>query len=239
MSLPVGRLHILTDTVLQTTWSHVALAQMAATGGADVVQFRHKPTADTQYLRTVAASMRQALPAAVQLIINDHVDVANGTQGAGVHLGASDTSVRRARQLLGAQACIGATANSLAEAQRLFDEPIDYLGVGPLFATTSKANPAATLGLAGLEEIAAVSPIPIIAIGGIQPHHIASILACGAHGVAVLSGAVCQVDVVAAVAAYRNALQQVLPAAAATPFSTLSLRLAAASQDRTVAKEES
>jgi thiamine-phosphate pyrophosphorylase len=216
MSPTIGRLHIISDTQLQQTWSHVELAQMAARGGADVVQFRHKAPAAPEFLRQVTTSMRQALPPAVQLVINDHVDVAQSIPGAGVHLGATDMQPRQARYLLGARACIGVTANSLDEARRLFAVPVDYLGVGPLFGTISKAPAAAPLGLEHLREIVDASPLPVIAIGGIAPQHVASIIACGAHGIAILSGAVCQPDVVAAVHAYRQALQAALPSAAST-----------------------
>ena len=172
------------------------------------VQFRHKVSNEKEQLCRVAVMMQQVIPSSVQLIVNDHVDVAQRVEGAGVHLGAADMSPQQARQLLGAQACIGATANSLIEAQQLFDQPVDYLGVGPLFGTTSKANPAAALGLPQLHKIVAASPLPIIAIGGIKPQHVQSILDAGAHGIAILSGAVCQLDVVGAVRAYRDALNQ-------------------------------
>ena len=84
--------------------------------------------------------------------------------------------------------------------------PVDYLGVGPVFGTASKANPAPTMGLELLGRIVNSCDQPVIAIGGITPERVADVLATGAHGVAVLSGVVGQADPSAAARMYRDAV---------------------------------
>jgi thiamine-phosphate pyrophosphorylase len=206
----VGRLHIITDMVLQDNWTHADLAECAVAGGADVVQFREKRPLGTVALQEEAERIRRVLPDTVQLIINDYIEVALTAMAQGVHLGKRDDSPQEARRILGQRALIGATANSLHEARELFSAPVDYIGVGPVFGTRSKDNPAPAMGLPQLEMIASESPFPVIAIGGIQPRDVAAILRTGAHGIAVLSGAVCRADPLVAVQKYRSALEQAL-----------------------------
>lgn len=210
MSNAIGRLHVITDTVLQTQWSHAELAQMAGASGADVVQYRDKRQRDDATRASVARALRAELPDSVQVIVNDHVQVAREVGADGVHLGAADLPVHEARRMLGPSIRIGATANSLEEALRRFEEPIDYLGVGPVFGTTSKADPAPRMGLDVLARIVGESPVPVIAIGGIEPRDVEAVLQSGAHGIAVLSGVVCQPDPRAAVRCYRHALDSAL-----------------------------
>ena len=94
--------------------------------------------------------------------------------------------------------------------RQLSEAPIDYVGVGPVFGTTSKANPSATLGIDGLRAMVEQSPVPVIAIGSIQADQVQSVLETGAHGVAVISGIVIQDDPQAACQRYRTAIDQFL-----------------------------
>ena len=146
----------------------------------------------------------------MQLIVDDRVDVAVAAGAEGVHVGRHDLSAAVARQLLGSKRIVGGTANGLDEARRCFGLPLDYLGVGPVFGTRSKANAPPPLGLPALARIAAECPFPVIAIGGITPERVAPVLECGAWGVAVLSAVVCADDPGAAVARFRAAIDSTL-----------------------------
>jgi hydroxymethylpyrimidine kinase / phosphomethylpyrimidine kinase / thiamine-phosphate diphosphorylase len=195
----VGRLHAIVDTP--------ELARAAAAGGADVVQYREKRPLPTRELVARARAVCEAADAVV--IVDDRADVAAEAGAQGVHLGRADLSPRTARDLLGPAALLGATANSVAEAREILarcGELVDYLGVGPVFGTRSKAEPAPPLGLAALAEVCSLSPVPVVAIGGITPAQVAEVLAAGAHGVAVLSGIAHAPDPRAAAAAYAAAL---------------------------------
>ena len=216
MKCSLGRLHVITDEVVQSRYTHAELAALAADGGADVVQFREKRPLTTRELIASASSVASACGAAgALLVVDDRVDVAAAIGAPAVHLGRDDLPARVARDLLGPDALIGGTANGLEEALDVAATPVDYLGVGPVFGTSSKANPAPTMGLELLGRIVESCEQPVIAIGGIAPDRVADVLATGAHGVAVLSGVVVQPDPTAAARAYREAIDGVLASASA------------------------
>lgn len=187
----VPRLHVITNETLQSRCTHGELARLALAGGADCVQFREKRPMTTVELIEAARPVVEACRAAgAMAVIDDRTDVALALGAGAVHLGRNDLDVATARRILGDSAIIGGTANSYDEAARVWDTDVDYLGVGPVHGTRSKANPAPRMGLEALGRIATDSPKPVIAIGGIEPHHIDGILRAGVYGIAVLSGVV-------------------------------------------------
>lgn len=207
----VGRLHVITDETLQARFSHSELAQLAIEGGADTIQYREKRPLSTRHLVAVATQVAEICRAAgVACIVDDRADVAFAVGAAGVHVGREDLPADQARRLLGDGFLIGGTVNGLAEARAVFATPVDYIGVGPVFGTRSKVNPAPRLGLDALRAIVAESPVPVIAIGNIAPDRVAEVLEAGAHGVAVLSGVTCAADPAAAAARYAEALASFL-----------------------------
>lgn len=183
----IGRLHILTDFHFQQRLSHKALAEKAILGGADVIQFRQKTG-------TVRAKLVEALGVVevckqygATTLIDDHLDLAQATGAHGVHLGQDDLPIHHARKVLGPDAIIGATASTHEDALRAEEQGASYIGFGPVFPTHSKANPQPVRGLNGLEAVCRAVSIPVIAIAGITPERIASVLDAGAHGVAVMT----------------------------------------------------
>jgi thiamine-phosphate pyrophosphorylase len=216
MKPPLGRLHVITDATLQERFSHIELATLAARGGADMVQLREKRPWTTRALVETAVSVRQALDGSPAiLVVDDRVDVAVAAGARAVHLGRDDLDVTTARRLLGASALIGGTANSLTEALRVATTDVDYLGVGPVYGTRAKANPAPPLGLDGFQVIARAVSKPVIAIGSVTADRVAALLEAGAHGVAVISAVVCQSDPAAAAREFRAAIDDWLGARAA------------------------
>jgi thiamine-phosphate pyrophosphorylase len=212
----LGRLHVITDATLQARFSHVELARLAAAGGADAVQFREKRPWTTRTLVETATLIRSALDgSSVCLVVDDRVDVALAAGVRAVHLGRDDLPVATARHLLGPDALIGGTANSAAEALRVAATDVDYLGVGPVFGTSSKANPASPLGVDGFRAIAQAVSKPVLAIGSVTADRVEALLEAGAHGVAVISAVVCQGDPAAATRAFRSAIDRWLRARAA------------------------
>ena len=203
----IGRLHVITDEVLQSRFSHSELARLAIEGGADAVQFREKRGQTTRELMAAASGVAGECDAGnALLVVDDRVDVAAALGAPAVHLGRDDLPADVARRLLGVEVIIGGTANSLEEALKVAETPIDYLGVGPVYGTRSKANPAPDTGLDLLREIVEACGLPVIAIGSIVPERVSDVLATGAFGVAVLSGVVCQPDPVSAARRYREAI---------------------------------
>jgi hydroxymethylpyrimidine/phosphomethylpyrimidine kinase len=203
----VGRLHVLVADDALRGRDAVRLARIVAEAGADVVQLREKRPRPTAELVVTARAIREAIdPFGASLVIDDRADVAAAVGAAGVHLGAGDLDAAVARRLLGRGALVGRTANSLEEALRAASEDVDYLGVGPVFATTSKANPAPPLGVPALARIVAAARRPVVAIGGIGPDDVAEVMEAGVHGVAVLSAVADVADPGRAVARIRETI---------------------------------
>jgi hydroxymethylpyrimidine kinase/phosphomethylpyrimidine kinase/thiamine-phosphate diphosphorylase len=187
--MPMGRFHAITDQTLQTTYSHIELASFALRGGADVIQYRDKSNLDSMARIRIAKQIGALCKEnGASLIVNDRTEVARGAVASGVHIGKDDLPPSLARQIMGPMAFIGKTANSLEEALQADQEPVDYIGVGPIFGTTSKINALDPLGLEALERIANQTDKPIIAIGGIEPDRVDSVIGAGAFGIAILSG---------------------------------------------------
>ena len=203
----VGRFHVLTDTVLQCRLSHVELTELAIAGGADTVQFRQKGGATREMIR--AAEQMQALckRSGVTFVVNDRVDVAIASHADGVHLGQDDFPIPLARKLLGAGAIIGGSASSLEEARKCLLEGADYVGFGPVYATTSKEDAAPAGGLGLLKQIVEAIPLPIIAIGGITRDNMPPVIRAGVHGIAVISAVCCQEDPKEAAKCLRDLLE--------------------------------
>ena len=204
---PIPRLHVITDESFQSRFSHIELAEIAAENGADAVQYREKRSRTMRELADVASSIVEVGHSrCVRVVINDRVDVCLAAHAGGVHLGSDDLEVSVARTTLGDGVVIGGTANSFDQALRVADTPVDYLGIGPVYGTRSKANPAPPLGLYELSRICRTVGKPVIAIGNIQPRNVSEVLDAGARGIAVLSGVILARDVALAMREYRAAL---------------------------------
>lgn len=189
----IGRLHVITDTVIQKRYSHVELAGLAIKGGADTIQFRSKTGSTRELIETAAAVKRICEEAGVPLIINDRVDVAIAVKADGVHLGQDDFPVSAARKLLGPDCIIGGSAGNIKEAGICCSEGADYVGIGPVYETGSKNDAGPPTGIDNLKDLISCSSIPVIAIGGITQDKIPFLMNAGAYGVAVIS-AVCSSD---------------------------------------------
>jgi len=201
-------LHVITDEALGGNRSHLELARAALRGGADVVQYREKRELDSRDQSSLlAAIVVAAKPFGSTIVVNDQLPLAL-SHGTGLHVGRQDVSPETARRELGASAMIGATANNLEQARQLAGSPVDYLGVGPVFGTRSKARPAPILGLDGLAEIVAAVDLPVIAIGGIGVEHVDAIVDTGARGIAVLSAVCHSLNPQAATRHFRQALDR-------------------------------
>jgi thiamine-phosphate pyrophosphorylase len=199
-----GRFHVLTDTRLQTRFSHPRLVELALGGGADTIQFRQK-TGSTREMILVARQMQTLCrKVGVAFIVNDRLDVALAAQADGVHLGQDDFPIPLARKILGEKAVIGGSAGTLEEARKCFLDGADYIGFGPVFPTTSKEDAGPVSGLSLLEQVVKEIPLPIIAIGGITPNNTLQVMEAGAYGIAVISAVCCQEDPKKAAECFRG-----------------------------------
>jgi thiamine-phosphate pyrophosphorylase len=204
----IGRLHVLTDTRVQARLTHLDIAKAAIAGGADSIQFRHKGGSTRELIAWATQMMHACAGEGVPFLVNDRLDVAMAVKADGIHLGREDFPLPLARDILGRDTIIGATATSLKEARACFQEGADYIGFGPVFTTTSKKDAGPACGIEGLAEAVETIPVPIIAIGGLTPETIPLVMETGAHGVAVISAVCGRDDPEQAARELRNAVDR-------------------------------
>lgn len=207
----IGRLHLLTDVVLQSRFSHEDLARLGIAGGADTIQLREKRGSTRSMIEVAKRMGAVCTQAKVPLIVNDRIDVALAADADGVHLGQSDFPIPLARELLGKDKLIGGSAATLEEARICFAEGADYIGFGPVYVTGSKADAGPVSGAEGLKRVVETIPLPIIAIGGITVENVFEVMRAGAYGIAVISAVCCQLDPQGATTALREALERSIP----------------------------
>lgn len=185
------------------------LALIAARNGATLIQYRDKHATSRQMIDRARAIHAALAGTSVPLLVNDRVDVALAASVEGVHLGREDMEPNDARRLLGPDAIIGATVKNAADADFVIASDVDYACIGGVFATLSKNNPDAPVGLDGLTTLAAriraAKPgLPIGAIAGIDHTTAPLAIAAGADGVAVISAVFRADDVATATRSLRD-----------------------------------
>jgi len=165
----------------------VDVLRKAAALGVRLFQYRDKQ-ASMKAAYTQALALRQAATeAGVCLIINDRCDLALAVKADGVHLGQDDLPVADARRILGPDALIGLSTHGPEQVRQAARLKPDYIGFGPIFSTTTKADHDPVVGLDGLRAARALTTMPMFAIGGITADNVEDIVAAGANGVAVIS----------------------------------------------------
>lgn len=200
-------LMLVTDPAMTQARGLVATVLAAVAGGVTIVQLRDKD-ADDAALAQTAVTLRDALAATgVPLILNDRAAVARAAGLAGVHIGQDDGDPAAARALLGPDALIGLSVTRADEIATVDPAVVDYVGLGPVVASATKADAAAPLGFAGLAAIGARLPLPFIAIGGITAANAGDAIRAGAAGVAVVSAICAAADPRAAARAIRDAVE--------------------------------
>ncbi len=147
---------------------------------------------------------RMCRAAGITFIVNDRADVSMIAQADGVHIGQDDLPVRDVRALMGSRALIGVSAATVEEGLAAEREGADYLGVGAVYATATKADAGAPVGLARLREIRRAVRVPLVGIGGITPDNAAAVIQAGGSGVAVITAVTQADDMAAAVRRIRE-----------------------------------
>ena len=159
----------------------VARASAAVRGGATMVQVRLKH-ADARTQVEVARALATALP--VPVLVNDRADVALAAGAAGVHLGTEDLPVAAVRRITPAEFIIGASVG--CDAEVALARGADYVGIGPVYATSSKSDAGAAIGVEEFARLARLCALPAVAVGGLAADNAAAVIAAGAAGVAAI-----------------------------------------------------
>lgn len=197
--MAAARLYLVCDACAQE-WLPAALA-----GGVDVVQLRDK-TLDDAALLAVAASMRDSCARAGALfILNDRPDLAAVAGADGVHVGQDDAPVAAARAAVGSGRLVGLSTHTPAQLEAV--DGVDYIGVGPVYATPTKPGRPA-VGLALVRHAATHARVPWFAIGGIDATTVGPVIAAGARRVAVVRAIAEAADRGAAAGALRAGLER-------------------------------
>ncbi|MBB4347726.1 thiamine phosphate synthase [Aliirhizobium cellulosilyticum] len=183
-------LYLVLDPDLCRAIGMVETARLAVLGGATMVQLRDKQATTVEMIAT-GLQLKAALSGTgVSLIVNDDVEAALAIGADGIHVGQEDMNATEVRKRVGDRLILGLSVETEDLARRVDPAVVDYVGVGPVFATGTKPDHKQPIGFEGLARIVAASPIPAVAIGGVKVQHVEEIFRAGAKGLAVVS-AIC------------------------------------------------
>ncbi|MFN7018675.1 MAG: thiamine phosphate synthase [Fimbriimonadales bacterium] len=177
-------LYVITEPLLRDP---IEGAQLALEGGARIIQLRDKQATTRQLVQTGLTLRELTRRYGAMLIVNDRLDVAIAIEADGVHLGQDDMPAALARRIAGEHFIIGVSAETVEEAVQAEADGASYLGVGPMFATTTKPDAGAPVGPERLRIIKQAVSIPVFGIGGITQENAGAVLAAGADGICVIS----------------------------------------------------
>ncbi|WP_085248578.1 thiamine phosphate synthase [Gilliamella mensalis] len=187
----------------------VNTTKIAVKNGVTAIQLRsEKEMAGKQWYQAALALKEALSDTAVPLFINDHVDIALAVNADGVHIGQSDLPADVTRQLIGKDKLLGL---SISNRQQLDTTPwqlIDYIGIGPIFPTTTKKDATAALGTEQLTKLVELKLCPAVAIGGIDENNVTNVIQTGIDGIAVVSAICGKKDIQQATLSLINKIKQ-------------------------------
>ena len=191
-------LYVVTDQLLCPGRTHVQIARAAIEGGARIVQLRDKDVSDREFFEAAVELREITRATGATFFVNDRVHIAAAVGADGVNIGQTDMPVAAARKVLGSDAIIGVSADSVDQAVQADRDGADYVGFGPVFATLTKLDAGPVSSLETLAEVVRRSAIPVVAIGGIGLGNIGLVAGSGAACAAVVSAVVCADDMASA-----------------------------------------
>ena len=203
----VKGLYAIIDNSLTPSVSNIEIAKKVLAGGAGILQLRGKGLSSKELLEQAREIREIAREAGAIFIVNDRADVALLADADGVHLGQDDLPIAKAREILGREKLIGLSTHNLKQAIKAEFEGAAYIGFGPVFGTTTKADAEEAKGLQALREIRKSVNIPIVAIGGINIENVIDVISAGADAVAVISAIVKAGDIEGATRRFLEAFK--------------------------------
>ena len=201
-------LYAITDSGAETDRPLAGRVEDALKGGATCVQLREKKLTGEELYREAKQVLTVCRSYHVPLIINDDVELALRLDADGVHVGQKDMEAKEARRRLGPGKIVGVSARTAEQAAKAWEDGADYLGVGAVFPTGSKAD-ARQIDHETLRRVCAAVPIPAVAIGGITEENALQLAGSGISGIAVISAIFAKPDVQAAAARLRALAGQI------------------------------
>ena len=186
--------YLCTDRDLMSTQTLEEAVEEAIKGGATLIQLREKNCSSKEFYDTAVSIKKITEKYNVPLIINDRVDIALAVDAEGVHVGQSDLPAKVVRKILGKDKIIGVSARNPELAVKAYEDGADYLGVGAMYATSTKKD-AMVITMEELAKIRNSVPIPIVVIGGVNENNISDFKGTGIDGVAVVSAIISKPDI--------------------------------------------
>lgn len=165
------------------------VAEDLIAGGARILQYRNK-TGDTRRMLTDARELARVNGGRARMIMNDRADLCLAAEFDGVHVGQEDLSAEAARKVVGVMRWVGVSTHNPEQVREADGWPVDYIAVGPVFATSSKERPEPVIGVGGVRLARSLTRKPLVAIGGISRSNAQSVIEAGADAVAVISDVV-------------------------------------------------
>jgi len=199
-------LYLVTDPAMTARRGLAETVAAAVAGGVTMVQLRDKTSPPAAVIEAGRALRARLAPLGIPLIVNDRIEVAQAIGADGIHVGPSDLAPAAARAALGPRALVGFSINAAGRLADFDAAAVDYVGLGPIFPTGTKADAAPALGEAAFAALRRRLPCPVVAIGGIDATNAARAIAAGADGVAVVSAICAAPDPRAAAHALRAAV---------------------------------
>ncbi len=185
MRLVLPRLYVILDAALLTVPETECVSKLAD-AGVRLLQYRNKAASSRELLEQSKRCSELLAPRRVTFIVNDRADVAILAGASGVHVGQDDLGVEGARALVGAERLVGVSTHNREQFRQAAAGSADYIAVGPIFSTSTKANPDPVVGTGFIREVRRLTDKPIVAIGGITLERAAEIVEAGADSVAVI-----------------------------------------------------
>jgi thiamine-phosphate pyrophosphorylase len=183
------------------------------TAGVRLLQYRAKTAPAREVLEAATQLAEIARREGSSFFLNDRPDLAYLAGADGVHVGQDDLTVEQARTVLGPGRWVGVSTHNREQFERAAASSADYVAIGPIFTTTSKANPDPVVGTKLLRELRPLTKKPIVAIGGIRLEHAAEVIEAGADSVAVISDILVAPDPAQQARNFLQTLEAVKPAA--------------------------
>lgn len=183
--------------------------EKAIQGGVTAVQYRFKNKSTRQMYEELLVLRELTKRYGVDLVVNDRVDLALAVEADGVHVGEADLPPDVVRKLVGDKMYIGYSVNSLEKLREVEHLPIDYIGFGSVYETTTKEN-YKLVGIEALRQAVKMTSKPVIAIGGITHYRVPEVLATGVKGIAVVSAILGFEDVKKAAESLLQACRQAM-----------------------------
>ncbi|HKV63039.1 MAG TPA: thiamine phosphate synthase [Candidatus Acidoferrum sp.] len=204
--LVLPRLYVILEAALLTV-PETECAEKLAAAGVRLLQYRNKQASARELFESSKRLSSLLIPRGVNFVVNDRADVAVAAGAAGVHVGQEDLGAEAARSVIGDGKLLGVSTHNLEQFKDAAETSADYIAVGPVFSTSTKANPDPVVGIELIHQVRSLTDKPIVAIGGITLERAADVIRAGADSVAVISDILLAPDPAQQVRRYLDILE--------------------------------